>query len=334
MPKESAPPYAEWLKSNECKNKLMKELEKAGVPLELRATSALEKRGYRCTNYPYADTLGEKDSETIYRELDIYGSKSHQYSFMVLDCQVVFDIALFVECKFSSNLDFIAFRDKDVYLPMFPCAVSGKSFLSNSYKNYTFPIVIRKIAEANVSSMRIEDSCKEEMKGSIPDKVTHVACQQLIAGCNAYAKRMKTSLAVTYSQFRISDSSEKTILDRIPYFSVESVFPIMVIDENRGLIEAEYDTSKDAITGFKDVGYGIYGFISEDADKYNEVLGQYYKFPVIISNLKYLERCLDDIENGLKITGERLKEAYDKNPDNLKSDILTETKLLLSIKHT
>jgi len=67
-----------------------------------------------------------------------------------------------------------------------------------------------------------------------------------------------------------------------------------------GLIEANYNFKTGNIEDLVDVGFGIYPFVSEYADRYGDLIGPHWSFPVIITNFNYLEECYNRIEEGVK----------------------------------
>ena len=95
----------------------------------------------------------------------------------------------------------------------------------------------------------------------------------------------------------------------------------MVIDENMGLIKVVYDTAG-SIKDFEDIGYGIYPYVSENANKYNNILGRYFAFPIIICNQNFLTKCLKTIDEGMHKTVEGVKTLITNNPYAFGQEIL------------
>jgi len=329
--------YKEWLGKGDIEGQLKKGLEKSGVPLELRAMKVLLENEYQCSSFRYLDTETRK-----YRDIDIIASKTHKLSFNIDGCNVVFNITILGECKHSYNLDFLAFETKDRHFPTFPVVFTGKSMLGASYREFVFPLVIRKIAETDVSfNLKWQDNFQ--------DKKTHKACEKLTS-CFSYLydRRLKRT-RVDFDQYRLlfgkswgeflskgHSVREKQILQRkigefaeankqlisqIHYFPIEIGFPLMIIDENRGLIKIEYDEENASIKNFKDVGYGIYPYVSEFADRYDNILGQYFAFPIVICNLAYLKACIETLNNGLEKMIDYAKKLLHNNPHAIIEEI-------------
>lgn len=328
--------YKEWLGKDNIKEKLKKGLEKSGVPLELRAMKVLRQNGYRCQSFRYLDTETGK-----YRDMDIIASKTHEQSFKINDCNVVFNITILGECKYSYNLDFLAFETKDRHFPTFPVVFTGKRMLGASYREFEFPIVIRKVVETDVFNLKWKDNFQ--------DRKTHEACEKLTA-CFSYLydRRLKRA-RVNFDRYRLLFGkswgeflnkghslrekqvlqqrigefvkANKHLISQVHYFPIEIGFPLMIIDQNRGLIKIEYDEENTSIRDFKDVGFGIYPYVSEFADRYDNILGQYFAFPIVICNLAYLKECIETLNNGIEKMVNYAKELLHNNPHAIVEEI-------------
>lgn len=114
------------------------------------------------------------------------------------------------------------------------------------------------------------------------------------------------------SEFIKNNFSPQEILDNV-HLNVELGFPIMLIDENMGLIKVVYDQNG-SIEKFEDVGYGIYPYVSENANRYNNILGEHFAFPVVICNLQYLNECLKALDDGFRKTVEHAQSMVKNNP--------------------
>lgn len=328
--------YKDWLDKCEKEKELKEGLEKSGVPLELRAMKILSENGYRCSSFRYLDGDTRK-----YLDMDIIASKTHKKSFNVNSCNIVFEITILGECKYSYNLDFLAFETEDRHFPSFPVVFTGKRMIGASYREFSFPIVIKKIAETDVYNVAWTENFQ--------DRKTHEACEKLTA-CfsHLYNRRLKQS-AVNFGQCRlvfekpwgeflskgysvkekqilqtkISEFAQanKRLIDHVHYFPIEIGFPLMIIDENRGLIKIEYDEENASIRDFKDVGFGIYPYVSEFADRYDNILGQYFAFPIVICNLAHLKECLETLNKGIEKMIDYAQKLLHNNPNAIVEEI-------------
>jgi len=332
--------YSEWIDDGGRKKELKKWLEKAGIPLELRTIKFLEEQGYRCSSYHCQDPETGK-----YRELDIHASKRNVQSFKVGECEVVFNVLILVECKYSYNLDFLAFESKDKYFPAFPVIFIGERVLGASYQDFEFPMVIRKIAETDVLNL--------EWSENFQDRKTHEACEKLTSCFSHIYERRRRMIRVSLDQYRLQFEQswasflskghsirEKRVLQqkigeflrenfkpqellrRIAYFPIEIGFPILVIHEDRGLIGIKYDVATGQIVDFENVGYGIYPYVSENADKYDNILHEYFAFPIVICNLAYLDNCLKTLNKGIERMVTYARTLLRNNPYAIAQEVL------------
>jgi len=319
--------YEKWLKSDDCKRNLIKKMEKSGVPLELRTKTLLENLEFRCSKFPYHDITETGDfTDTVVRELDIRATKVNQYPFKIGPCEVVYRILLFVECKSIENTDIIFFDKDRYYLPTFPVKFSGNELLYNTYKNYKFPAIINKFIEVeNADNVKNYNRLRE-------------GCHQLLNACkyqyhrilqqNVNLRNLRRLFHAKYpsnTREEVDDVfSLDDILEEIRFFSVDVGFPILVINHDMGLIRAKFDDSTGTITDFNNVGFGIYSFDTEHAYKYEELLNSTWDFPVIITNLDFLDKCIETIQEGIEITIKNNVESLRINPMILKNMIIEE----------
>lgn len=331
--------YMSWMNDELKKQELVKWLEKAGVPLELRAIRVLEKYGYRCSSYHCIDSETQKS-----RELDIYAFKTNVKSFRIGECEVVFNVTILAECKYSYNLALLAFESKDKYFPTFPVTFSGQLMLGASYQDFDFPMIIRKIAEANVFDLKLTSNFQ--------DRKTHQACEKLVTCFSYLHARKQQRIKVDFDKYRLffgkpwaefisknfhvdqkipkqrigeflkETFSSQQLLSQIQYFPIQIGFPLMIIAENRGLIKIKYDETSGVVKDFDDIGYGIYPFVSENAERYGNLLRQYFSFPVIIVNLDYLGKCLETLNEGIEKMVEHTRMLLNNNPYAIAEEVI------------
>jgi len=331
--------YAGWIKDTQKKKLLKSRLEQAGVPLELRATTILEKQGFHCSSFHFKDQNTGK-----YRELDIYASKVNVTSFEIGGCLVVFNVLILAECKYSYYWDFLAFGREDKHLPNFPVVFTGSEFLAASYQDFEFPMIIRKVAETDVGDL--------ENKQNFHDPKTHEACEKLIACFSQVYERKRKSTRIDLDKYRLHFESawkkfllktppiadtyalkqtigdflknyeEFELLNEIPYFNVEISFPMLIIPQERGLIRVTHDKATGQIVDFEDVGYGVYPFVSECADKYDNVLKNYFEFPILVCNLGCLDDCMAMLKKGLDKMAAYAKTLLQNNPKAVAREVL------------
>ncbi len=331
--------YRDWMREPQQKEDLKERLENAGVPLELRTMTALETQGYRCSPFHYKDSVTGK-----YRELDIYATKTLSKSFMILGSKVDFSAVILAECKYAQNMDFLAFERVDKYLPAFPVVFDRNQLLGASYREFHFPMIIRKVAEADVRNLNASNN--------FDDRKTHEACEQIMACFSQLYEKRKKNKRLIFTQFQgrferrwkqfidirsqppdswgfnqavgefLEGFTENELLREIPYFPMEIGFPFFVIPEERGLIRIKHDVATGQISDFEDAGFGIYPYVSENADNYNNILANYIEFPIIISNLGYLEKCFEVLDTGIEKMVTYTNQLLGNNPKALAAEVM------------
>lgn len=341
-PKERYKRYSEWIGNDAKKGELKKWLEKAGIPLELRTIKFLEEQGYRCSTYHCQDPDTGK-----YRELDINASKTNIRSFKVGKCEIVFNALILAECKYSHNLDLLAFESADSYFPAFPVIFPRERILGAFYHNFEFPVIIKKIAETDLYNLASRENFQ--------DKKTHEACEKLTFCFSRMYERIKKRSRVFFDKYRLSfgktwlnymskgrpikdkralqrkireflkeNFKAEEVLTLIRYFPIYIGFPLMIIPKDRGLIRIKCDMTTGQITDFEDSGYGIYPYVSENADKYDNILHGFFAFPIIICNLAYLDDCLGALNKGIEKIASYVEILLHNDPYAIAEQVLEE----------
>jgi hypothetical protein len=276
--------------------------------------------------------------------LDIYASKVNTRPFEVGGCEVVFNILILAECKYTHYSDFLAFDREDRHFPSFPVIFSGNALLGASYQDFEFPMIIRKIAETDVGNL--------ENKQNFHDPRTHEACEKLIACFSQVYDRKRKSTRIDFDKYRLRFESswknflfktplitnayalrqsigdflknykESELLNAIPFFNVEIGFPMLIIPQERGLIRVTHDKATGQIVDFEDVGFGVYPFVSENADKYDNVLKNYFEFPILVCNLGRLDDCMAMLKKGLDKMADYAKTLLQNNPKAVAREVL------------
>ncbi len=118
--------------------------------------------------------------------------------------------------------------------------------------------------------------------------------------------------------------SDLDVINRLPLFSFLLAFCIIVVNHEAGLMKARYDEKEGKVIDIDDVGYGIYPFVSQDADRYENLLNNHFEFPIIVTDVKYLDKCIDSIEEGVSKMATSIEGIMRKLPHNLKGLILDE----------
>ena len=87
-------------------------------------------------------------------------------------------------------------------------------------------------------------------------------------------------------------------LSKVENLEIVIGIPLIVIGENNGFLEVKMKEEK--VDDFIDIGYGVYLFAPNIISPSSAgLMKESSQFPVVIANLKNVERCLKDIEVGI-----------------------------------
>ncbi len=295
-------------------------------------------------------------STGMWRELDIYAYTQRKEILNIGECQIFFTTTILGECKYSSDEDFFVFEhlnSDNVDLTRFPLLPNGDKMLPMTFaSHFSLPVLIERVSEINVNS-------SSRGKGNFTDTITHQACEQLLSALTfnfvrrrSVVRRFYRSMAndsqilriwkewldagkVEYetigshekvpdgfiNSFLMERFDAKTMLQDFPEVMVDVIFPLIVIDESRGIIRVSLDDSYQ-ITGLEDIGMCLYPYISENPDRYETILENSFTVPVFICNLLHLDTAIKIISEGIHNLVERTKEYLESNPHFIAKEIV------------
>lgn len=342
--------YKNWLGNQKVIENLKESVKKSGTPLELRTKKFLKDNNFYATNIHYL-------SDNIWRELDIRAFRIEKLETEIEGCKIVIMTHILGECKYSTDMDVFVFEHLDkenVDTKLFPIRVNGQKILSpfvNSH--FKFPLIIEKAINVNVSILN-------KTNGNYTDSRIHDACEQVLAAVSSYCDRQRKSICNEYNNFtrgstifslwkkepksenvereKISGGIEAVpdniiddflrekfnsnpMLRDFPYIIIHLIIPLVVFDENRGLIKACVDENCN-ITDFEDVGFCLYPYISENANKYQNVLENHFNFPIILSSYNCLDKILKIIDKGIEGIINEMKEDIIQKPYLIPKEII------------
>lgn len=343
--------YKNWFKNKEVIEDLKENIKKSGTPLELRTKKLLKDNNFHATYMRYS-------SENIWRELDIHAFRIENLEAEIEGCKVVIMTHIIGECKYSTDMDVFVFEHSDkenVDTKLFPIRINGHKILSQFINlSFKFPLVTEKAIHVNVDKRQTKND------GYYNDSKIHEACEQVLNATNFFCNREKESLFYEYSNFRRSSAifslweeelkrvdiereresggieripnsfiekflqekfNPKTMLKDFPYIIIHLVIPLIVFDENRGIIKASMDGNCN-ITNFEDVGYCLYPYISENANNYQNVLENHFNFPIILSTYSHLNKVLETIDKGIKDIIVEIQEELKEKPYLIPKEII------------
>jgi hypothetical protein len=290
---------------------------------------------YDPINFPSFDpTSGvQVGPEVKTRELDFLAILKKQW-IIEENIDIHLRLKLAVECKYSSNKDFFVFefQDQRVSFPNFPIKFNGRIILPSFLYNYfNLPIKIEKVTEADVTKTSKKDD-------NFNDRSTHTASEQLFSAVSRLLSDSQSEIYRIYGKIvnempikkkfdeldrkgeviRVqeggigyipdefqNDFCKKNIkhfdFEKIGSYIIDLVFPMIIIDETRGVIKTILNDSNE-IVDFEDVGFGVYKYVADrvpgsgmygDRDLDRE-------FPIIICNLEYLDKCISKLIEGME----------------------------------
>lgn len=302
--------------------------------------------------------------EGIWRELDIKAYKQETPPIKIDGSEIHFVTHLIGDCKYSSDKDFFAFGGaSSPDLSRFPVVFNGNKILPPyPHLNFSFPMKIEGITEVDVKNYtKIDDNFNDRITHRACEQIMSALSYfydiQRVDIETEYSHLMKNSsvekkLHSSYPNMQVSKGRIKYIKDgyfveipendldnflkqnltsgdinSFPYISIDLGVPIMVIDEHRGLIKAITDEQSD-IVDFEDIGYGIYVYTSENANKYDNILQNHFALPIVICNLSYLDKCIKDIETGISKTIEQTKNTLKDNPHRIVKELVLNERVI------
>ena len=311
-----------WLSNSEFVSKLKINLEKSGIPLELKTINKVNNCGFEAWSHYYEDI--NESGEVIYRELDVLASDIKSFTFEYSNCTVILMNQLFIECKHLTDTDFIVFQSEDKNLYSFPLGFSG-SYLISRDEYFKFPLIIKKVAEVDLTKIDKSDNFK--------DRTTNDACNQLMSAI--YSEYKENDLKLDFKktvdklkyEYRIKNVPDfqekisiKKVLENQNVLMLVNYYPILVINDNMEIIKAEYDVENGKIINFENVGFGIYPFTS--MKEYNKPFLR--SINVIITNYNYLEQILHMVNEYSKKLLMNIKNDFYSENGEQKNNFLRE----------
>ena len=353
--------YKNWYTSERANKFLIENIGKSGIPLELRVRKILKDNGFQVTNARYFEPAGEEPELPIgygqgtWRELDAHASRSEKTFIRIGKGEIHFTTHILAECKYSTEKDLFVFEHLDrenADLSGFPLLVNGQCILPLfPAKHFRLPLLVERVTE-------IDHRSASKEKGNYSDAITHDACEQILSALRFFLSKWREDVRkhylnlasastiagiwdalrkegeVPYKTFGpvtkvpdgfINQFLEKNfkpeMLEDFPYFAIHIFFPLLVMDERRGIIRVNLNESY-AVTGLQDVWSCLYLYISENANCYEGVLGNSFVLPVLMCNLSNLGRMLKMIEEGMNQVIEATRLYTTTNPHLVLKEIV------------
>lgn len=203
----------EWYLNKEFVDKLKREFEKAGLPLEYRAKKILEDYGFEASEFHYKypeDHTFDIDidcKEGVWRQIDISALPNHScfdFDLKFGEFRLILTPHIIGECKFSSNKSFFLFRSESQHIKNFPSIIWGDCLLP-------FKLWLHDPDDESLTSTCLEKSTKyfsldvyenvvevdlEHLgkDNNFNDQTTYRACEQLYNAVNYHLYGSKPEL--------------------------------------------------------------------------------------------------------------------------------------------
>jgi hypothetical protein len=336
--------FLKWFNSPTQREDREKAMEMSGIPLEMRTRRLLTQLKYTVSRAYY------QIKEENVRELDFLATKQLGQCPLARG-QIAFSLHILGECKHSSTHDFFAFQAEQVenmlLLSAFPLLFGRETITSTPFSSvlgslkyhFGFPFVTDRIVEVHAENYKTR---KEENYG---DEMTHGACEALLSASIHFKnmnqklydierRRFFSPLQNDYRQIsekmpgatprqlvrQLIRNNSATIWDDFSYFPVTFGVPMLVIDDNRGLVTTIL--RDDGSVMFKDdVGVVLYPYIPENIQQFQDV-GAVGTFPVIICKYSSMTDAVKLIEDGSLKVIKQFEAFLSARPESLLEEYL------------
>jgi hypothetical protein len=308
--------------------RLSENIDQEGTILEIKANHLLKKNNYSVEEYFYEDYLSGKD-----RSLDIKAHKMHE--FKIDKTNVSLHINILADCKYRSQLDLLFFETGD----SLSNALKFPIFSSPDY-DFAFYGALERDTEILTSSkatqLLIEGYNK---KGHhLSGNEVYNASSQVYSAVRVYYKLLYNNFIdhMNKEQHRSSyanrlfnkeskhhNSAEAILRDLkltsvyqllsgIEYLSFDAIIPVVIFDENRGILKAILDRDY-KLVGIGDIKLGLYKFPKGFMFHEHDYHGDY----IVLCNLDGLNIFLGCVEKYLTYYERRFHELFEKFPMTL-----------------
>jgi hypothetical protein len=284
----------------------------------------------------------------VWREIDLLAVRRGNATVNINNFQIDFVTNILCECKYSSDKDIIVFEHLNPTISdvrRFPVLVNGHGLLPyNFQEQYKLPLRVERLIQVNANSITKE-------KGNYDDAEIHTASEQILAALRFFVDQKRRALRNLYldtnrtsslwkiwqtlvaegkipfeeqgSNRRVPDSfndnflktnfDASSMLSDYPHIPVHFYYPLIITDENRGVIRAKLDELYNIID-LEDIGSCTYSYISENANQYGNVLDIAFALPILICSFSSLPSVLDLITKGIQEISKIVQDYITQNP--------------------
>lgn len=318
--------FKKFKKNKPDRKKILDDIKKLGFPLEIQASTIIEK--FFTTNEG-AYFTDEKNGKKIIREIDITAHKI--YEIRDKDPDIGFTLNLVFECKYSSNRNFIVFetsnRTKKNSLLNLPNFINGK-MLNYKYWYGILPGEIKQLFgferyTKNIFDLKVGKNDKLEKNDKFYSNCTQLigAVEYKINQVTEYQKRDYNNFYVDNYRESFLEFSKKTggsSLYKFMYephpnyplsghFNIEAIIPILIVNKENKILLAKLSKTGTKVTNLKEIKSTIYFYHPLDYEKYQKTMGNKWVQPIVVTKIENLEKTLKQIIAGTEKLTENLK---------------------------
>jgi hypothetical protein len=242
-------------KKDEIIKRLSENIEKEGSILELKTLNDFRNSGYEAYEYFYLDPVTNKS-----RQIDIVAHKQASFIIKETGTKVVLTLWIVADCKYKSKIDLLCFnlgmKPNDIF--NFPKFIASDYRFKLSEVLDTDLIITSKITQLEI------DAKSEHLRDDFIHSSSHqvYSCMKSLyhERSKGYYNRMNiellrsayirefTNATIIYhnevkeriEQMRLN--SVYDILSNIEIIHLDAFLPAIIIDESRGILEAELDS--------------------------------------------------------------------------------------------
>jgi len=303
------------------KIKIINNIKKSGIPLEIKTQIEFKKRSEKFQAYPFLwNNKPKSENEDVKnRELDVLAIKTEKIKTDYFDLE--FKIHFVCSCKYRKDYSFFLFDDWGNDIWKFPFYIGKKEVIRNLH---TSPIKISEIKFPCVSGHQIKcvsnkDICRDdasEKKIDEDQKIVRNASFELVEfiqnrkNIDNFYKTYELQLPWQLDRLIMEDyrkgelnlsqkiyitkkiiENRKILSDNKPYVSVDLYVPIIITEAF--VIKTETDSNGEPID-IKNIGWGLSMQRLDILNKFD--IFEYYKWaPVILCNINSINECIDSI---------------------------------------
>ncbi|MFI5449662.1 MAG: hypothetical protein ACHQ03_07855 [Candidatus Bathyarchaeia archaeon] len=358
MSSESSNEFSDWFNSPDQRSDREKAMLMSGTPLEIKAQRFLTNSGYRVMKLYYTKDLetGRELDFLAEKVAHQYRFTLSEYPYPE-ESRIYFWIDILGECKRSSTHDFFAFAaeqperllEHSIYpIPLYDYkADAPHTFVIGSLSSrfpplmphFRFPFIADRIVEVDANNF------KTRKGDNYGDEMTHQACEALLSAAvhqkrvhqsliDIIARQLFATLQPAYLELskkmpkstpmevarRLVEIDSKRVQKQLGMFPIVWGVPLIVLDDNRGLIATSL--RKDGSVEFgADLGLVLYPYISENIQHFRKV-GARGSFPVIICKNASLADALKIIETGTQSLIQQFTRVLKNRPEEFIEQIL------------